>query len=84
MSARLIQVIETTLERRGDGKETPIRIIRQYWSEDGELLAESDPLIQTFPAKLPQFAMDGTCFICGGQHEGLQCPQVAPTSGEQK
>jgi hypothetical protein len=43
MSARLIQVIETDLERRGNGKTTPIRIIKQYYSVDGELLAEVDP-----------------------------------------
>lgn len=43
--ARVIQVIETTLERRGDGKSmsSPIRIVTQYWSFDGELLAEVDP-----------------------------------------
>ena len=42
-TARVIEVIETTLTRRGDGKETPIRIITQYWSKDGQLLAERDP-----------------------------------------
>lgn len=44
--ARVIQVIETTLERRGDGKDTPIRLITQYWTLDGELLAEVDPCPQ--------------------------------------
>lgn len=44
--ARVIQVVETTLERRGEGKnaEDPIRVITQYWSLDGELLAEVDPI----------------------------------------
>ena len=43
MGARLIQVIETDLEMRGKGIEgSPIRRIRQYWSVDGELLAEVD------------------------------------------
>lgn len=43
--ARVIQVIETTLERRGTGKDesSPLRMITQYWSFDGELLAEVDP-----------------------------------------
>jgi len=43
--ARVIQVIETTLLRRGDGKtsETRIRLVTQYWSMDGHLLAEVDP-----------------------------------------
>lgn len=41
--ARLIQVIQTTLLRRGKGKEgDPIRIIEQFWSVDGKLLAEND------------------------------------------
>lgn len=41
--AKKIEVIETRLLRRGNGKSTPIRIITQYWSLDGELLAEVDP-----------------------------------------
>ena len=42
-TAKVIQVIETTLTRRGDGANTPIRIITQYWSLDGKLLTEIDP-----------------------------------------
>jgi len=42
-TVRVIEVVETTLTRRGNGKDTPIRIITQYWSKDGELLAERDP-----------------------------------------
>ncbi|APB77432.1 carboxypeptidase [Paenibacillus polymyxa] len=42
-SAKVIQVIETKNDR-GSGTETdPNRIITQYWSLDGELLAEYDP-----------------------------------------
>jgi hypothetical protein len=43
--ARVIPVIETTIARRGDGtsESSPIRIITQYWSFDGELLWEIDP-----------------------------------------
>lgn len=40
---KLIQVIETTLTRRGNGTTTPIRVITQYWSAEGEILAEVDP-----------------------------------------
>lgn len=42
--ARVIQVIQTTLLRRGEGKseENPVRVIEQFWSLDGELLAEND------------------------------------------
>ena len=43
-TARIIQVIVTKLLRRGDGVKTPIRIITQYWTLDGKLLAEVDPL----------------------------------------
>lgn len=44
MEAKVIQVIETNLYRRGNGKDTPIRQIVQYWSLDGKLLAEVDPI----------------------------------------
>lgn len=44
MPAKVIQVIETDLTRRGSGKDEtdPIRLVRQYWSLDGDLLAEVD------------------------------------------
>lgn len=43
MSARVIQVIVTELATRGTGTaEDPRRLIRQYWSLDGQLLAEVD------------------------------------------
>ncbi len=46
--AKVIQVIETTLTRRGNGDsiESPIRIITQYWSLEGKLLAEVDPWLR--------------------------------------
>ena len=43
-TAEVIQVIRTDILRRGDGKFTPIRVITQYWSLDGKLLAEVDPM----------------------------------------
>jgi hypothetical protein len=43
-TCRVIQVIETTLLRRGRGVEgSPIRVIRQYWSLEGALLWQVDP-----------------------------------------
>lgn len=45
----VMQVIRTTNLRRGDGKETPIRAITQFWSMDGDLLAEVDPLARLVP-----------------------------------
>jgi hypothetical protein len=42
-TARVIEVIETTLTRRGGGVEGPIRVVTQYWNKDGTLLAERDP-----------------------------------------
>lgn len=42
--AKVIQVIETTLTRRGAGTdEDPVRIITEYWALDGKKLAEVDP-----------------------------------------
>ena len=48
-SAKVILVIETQLLRRGSGKDfnDPIRIVRQYWTPDGKLLAEVDPLVSS-------------------------------------
>ncbi len=40
----VMQVIRTTNLRRGDGVRTPIRAITQFWSMEGDLLAEVDPL----------------------------------------
>lgn len=45
-NAEVIQVIRTRLLRRGRGRteaDEPVRIIEQYWSLDGQLLAENDP-----------------------------------------
>lgn len=43
-TAKVMQVIQTTLLRRGEGVEgDPVRIITQYWSFEGDLLAEVDP-----------------------------------------
>ena len=42
--AELIEVIRTELLRKGRGiEESPVRIITQFWTKDGELLAEVDP-----------------------------------------
>lgn len=37
------EVIVSDLLRRGDGKDTPIRKIKQVFEKDGTLIAESDP-----------------------------------------
>lgn len=51
-SARVISVLETTLLRRGKGKDgDPVRIITQYWTPDGKLLAEVDPCKETMKSK---------------------------------
>ena len=42
--AQVIKVIRTYILRRGKGVDgDPIRIIEQFWTLDGELLAENDP-----------------------------------------
>jgi len=42
-NARVISVIETTLTMLGEGVEdNPVRILTQYWTVDGDLLASVD------------------------------------------
>lgn len=42
--AKIIEVIETDV-CRGEGTDLdPCRRVKQYWSKDGELLAEKDPV----------------------------------------
>jgi hypothetical protein len=55
----LMQVIRTQLLRRGEGKDRgdPVRIITQYWSTEGYLLAEVDPWLQAHPVTMPTAAM---------------------------
>lgn len=38
-----IEVIRTTLKVKGNGKDDPFRHVTQFWSLEGELLAEVDP-----------------------------------------
>jgi hypothetical protein len=39
---RVMEVIETCLAMRGDGKLAPFRRVIQYWDRDGNCLAEVD------------------------------------------
>jgi hypothetical protein len=51
--ARLVTLIESTIARRGKGTErSPIRIITQYFSTDGELVAEVDQNVQVHLKKI--------------------------------
>ena len=43
-SAKVISVIETKSARGSGISEQPARIVTEYWSLDGEKLAESDPI----------------------------------------
>jgi hypothetical protein len=43
VSAKLIQVIEVSTTRGTGTQLDPVRTVTQYWSTDGELLAERDP-----------------------------------------
>lgn len=42
-SAKVIQVIRTTATRGKGNENDPCRIVTQYWSLDGKMLAENDP-----------------------------------------
>lgn len=48
--AKVIQVIETELKRGKGVEDDPIRGVMQYWSLDGELLAENDPILTEGPS----------------------------------
>lgn len=51
MSAKLLMVIETK-GLRGKGVEGgPVREVTQYWSLEGQLLAESDPVRSSVPRR---------------------------------
>lgn len=44
-TVELIQVIRTRMAIRGQGtSDDPQRVVTQYWTLDGKLLAESDPV----------------------------------------
>lgn len=45
--AKIVKLIKTTLTKRGDGKNDPIRVITQYWDFDGILIFEFDPINKT-------------------------------------
>ena len=44
-SVKVIQVIETRSARGSGSENQPIRIVIQYWSLEGDLLAENDPIM---------------------------------------
>lgn len=53
-SAKVIQVIET-ISLRGSGTDKdPVRAVKQFWSFDGDLIAESDFFIAEESEKLFQ------------------------------
>ncbi len=45
-SAQVISVIRTESKAGAGTEEDPNRIVTQYWSTDGKLLAVHDPFIQ--------------------------------------
>lgn len=52
MSCKITPVIETTLTRAGDGTgRNPIRVVTEYWSLDGKLLASVDPHTRSISEK---------------------------------
>jgi|GEM_PF-1410746 len=57
-SARILTVIETTNSTRGKGTDDdPVRVLTQYWTLDGTLLCEVDPILfANVPHHLPRKA----------------------------
>lgn len=45
-SAKVVQVVEVQAVVGKGTEEDPNRVITQYWSLEGELLAERDPLLE--------------------------------------
>lgn len=45
-SVQMVQVIETKSQRGSGSDANPYRTVTQYWSPDGEFLAENDPINQ--------------------------------------
>jgi hypothetical protein len=46
---RVIQVIQSEIKRGAGVESNPIRIVTQYHTLDGEMLAESDPWLSASP-----------------------------------
>ncbi len=42
-SVKIVEVIQT-ISIRGNGDTTPVRAVTQYWSKEGKLLGEIDPV----------------------------------------
>ena len=51
-SAKVIQVIETRFARETGDEEDTLQIIKQYWSLDGELLAEVEKKVERSAQKM--------------------------------
>lgn len=43
MSCKLIEVIQAYVTRGSGVADNPYRTVTQFWSKEGELLAENDP-----------------------------------------
>lgn len=67
-TVRIMQVIETTNARRGEGVEgDPIRVLTQYWDMEGRLLAEVDPLKKGDEFKNGAIEFSGVTLTGGGR-----------------
>ena len=49
-SARVISVIETKAARGRGTSDDPVREVTEYWSLDGEKLAERDDYLRSMPS----------------------------------
>jgi hypothetical protein len=48
-TVEIVEVVRTRLTKAGDGTEgNPARVLTQYWSPSGELLAIADPLLADY------------------------------------
>ena len=59
-SARVISVIETKAARGSGATGDPTREVTEYWSLEGEKLAENDPYLRSMPSASSKASSDST------------------------
>jgi hypothetical protein len=77
-TVKRIPVIETTIARKGsgDGRHSPIRILTQYWTDDGQLLASVDPCAATLTPEALQTIKEQLGYAFDSNNEAVATAMV--------
>lgn len=67
------ELVLVNMARRGDGKETPVRIITQVFEKDGTLIAEKDP---------DSYTLEQVVAICKRLNKGLETSEIIRVAHE--